>query len=130
MEKNDDEWRKKLNSEQYRIIREKGTEKPFTGKLLHSKKNGNYICGACGNKIFSSKAKFDSGTGWPSFYDAIKNSVVLKKDFLLFLPRIEVICSKCGGHLGHVFEEKKTASCPTGKRFCINSVALDFKEKK
>ena len=130
MPKSDDEWRDKLSPEKYIVLRGKSTERPFSGHLLYNKKKGVYLCGACGNKIFSSEKKFDSGTGWPSFYDAKKESVKLKKDFSLILPRVEVVCSKCGSHLGHVFDEKKTASCPTGKRFCINSVALDFNSKE
>jgi peptide-methionine (R)-S-oxide reductase len=119
-------WKKKLTPEQYRILRRKGTELPFTGKLLKNKKKGDYVCAACGNKIFSSKAKFDSGTGWPSFYDA--ENVELKPEKGLFGRKtVEVVCKKCGGHLGHVFDDGPE---PTGKRYCINSAAMEFKEKK
>ena len=127
----DESWKKKLTKEQYHILREKGTEAPGTGKLLHNKKTGVYVCGACGAKLFESKTKFDSGTGWPSFYDIMKNkNVKLQKDYSLLIPRTEVLCAKCGSHLGHVFPHGKSESCPTGKRYCINSLALDFKEKK
>lgn len=131
MPKSEEEWKKKLSPEKYHVLREKGTEAPGTGKLLHNKKTGVYVCGACGNELFDSKTKFDSGTGWPSFYDIMKNkNIKLKKDYSLIIPRTEVLCAKCGSHLGHVFEHEKSKSCPTGKRYCINSVALDFKEKK
>jgi len=123
----EEEWREKLTPEQYSILRLKGTELPGTGKLLHNKKTGMYTCAACGNELFASGAKFESGTGWPSFYDAAKSdSVELKEDNSHGMRRIEVNCKKCGGHLGHLFDDGPT---PTGKRYCINSLALDFKEK-
>ena len=128
MEKPESFWKKKLSKEQYHVLREKGTEASGSGKLLRNKSKGNYICGACGNNLFSSKEKFDSGTGWPSFYDVIeKGHVKLKKDFSLIIPRTEVICGKCGSHLGHVFNDGPKDK--TGKRYCINSLALKFKEK-
>jgi len=124
----EDKWKEKLTPEQYHILREKGTEAPGTGKLLHNKKKGVYVCAACKNQLFSSKHKFDSKTGWPSFYDiAKKGSVKLEKDTGLGVERTEVLCSKCRGHLGHVFDEQKSKECPTGKRYCINSLALNFK---
>lgn len=121
---------KKLTREQEHILKEKGTEMPGTGKFLHNKRTGMYTCAQCGNVLFSSGHKFDSGTGWPSFYD-MENSknIKLVRDISHGMIRTEVTCAKCGGHLGHVFDEQKTKSCPTGKRFCINSLALDFREK-
>lgn len=120
------DWKKVLTAEQYRILRKKGTEPPFTGKYLENKEDGTYVCAACGNPLFSSKTKFDSGSGWPSFWEAIENeNIELKSDSSFGMNRIEVLCSKCGGHLGHVFDDGPK---PTVKRFCINSASLDFKK--
>ena len=126
MSTTEEEWKKKLKSEQYHILREKGTEMPFTGKLLHNKENGNYVCAGCGAELFPSDSKFDSGTGWPSFDNANMDNVELKKDFSHGMIRTEAICKKCKGHLGHVFDDGPKT---TGKRFCINSCSLDFKRK-
>lgn len=125
----EEEWKKKLTPEQYAVMREKGTEAPFTGKLLHNKDSGLYTCAACGADLFDSKHKFNSGSGWPSFYDvATKGNVKLQEDTSHGMHRVEVVCANCGGHLGHVFNDAPDQ--PTGMRFCINSCALDFKAKK
>jgi peptide-methionine (R)-S-oxide reductase len=126
--KSDAEWRKELSKEAYDVLRGKGTETPFTGKLLHNKDKGEYACGACGQVVFDSEHKFDSGSGWPSFYNVANNkAVTLKEDNSHGMQRVEVTCSSCGSHLGHVF--KDAPQTPTGMRFCINSVALNFKPK-
>lgn len=124
-----DEWKDKLTPEQYRILRQKGTEAPGSGKLLHNHKTGDYMCAACSNVVFTSDTKFDSGSGWPSFYDVANTEAVkLQEDASHGTRRVEVMCAKCGSHLGHVFNDAPDQ--PTGLRFCINSMALDFEEKK
>ena len=126
MSKTEDEWKKKLSPEQYQVLREKGTERAFTGKLLENKEKGKYVCSGCGAELFSSDAKFDSGTGWPSFSEANEN-VGKRIDNSHGMTREEVYCKKCNGHLGHVFDDGPKES---GKRFCINSCSLDFKKKE
>ena len=119
---------KKLSAEQLRVMAGKGTESPFSSPLLHNKTRGDYACAACGAKLFSSHAKFDSGTGWPSFDEpANAENVELRPDASHGMARTEVVCNKCGGHLVHVFDDGPTNS---GKRFCINGCALDFKHSK
>jgi len=125
-----DEWKKKLTPEQYHVLREQGTEIPGSGKLLHNEKTGEYKCAACGNVVFKSDAKYESTMpgliGWPSFSAAAsEGSVELRPDTTLGMNRTEVVCSNCGSHLGHLFDD---ASSPNGQHFCINSVALDFDE--
>ena len=119
----EDEWKEKLSLEAYRVLREKGTEAPFSGKLLHADREGVYRCAACGNSLFASTAKFDSGTGWPSFDEALPGSVRLLEDSSLGMERIEAVCAQCGSHLGHLFSDGPTATC---KRYCMNSVCLDL----
>ena len=114
-----------MTPEEYKVLRQGGTEAPFSGEYVHTKDKGMYRCKACGNKIFSSETKFESGTGWPSFYDAIPGSVELREDRGLGMIRTEILCAKCGSHLGHVFDDGPK---PTGKRYCINCVSLDLKK--
>jgi peptide-methionine (R)-S-oxide reductase len=124
----DDEWKQKLTPEQYAILREKGTETPFTGELLDEKRKGMFTCSACGAALFSSDHKFESGSGWPSFYDVAQSDAVeLHDDSTLGMHRVEVTCKNCGGHLGHVFNDGPADK--TGQRYCINSVCLKFEEK-
>ena len=125
--KSEEEWKTCLSPTEFHILREKGTEIAFTGKLLYNKKKGVYACAGCGNELFSSETKFESGTGWPSFYKPIaENKIELKPDNNFMMHRTEVLCKKCGGHLGHVFDDGPE---PTGRRYCINSMSLHFKPK-
>jgi peptide-methionine (R)-S-oxide reductase len=123
------EWKQKLTPEQYRLLREKGTEAPYTGSLLYTDEHGDYLCVACGNLIFKSDTKFDAHDGWPSFYDVASNDAVkLVEDRSHGMHRVEVTCANCGSHLGHVFNDAPDQ--PTGMRFCVNSAGLDFKKRK
>lgn len=122
--KSEQEWRQELTPEQYHILREKGTERPGTGKYLNVKADGTYVCAACGQELFESDAKFDSHCGWPSFYDAKPDAVEMHEDDTFGMRRIEVTCARCGGHLGHVFPD---GPAPTGQRYCINSVSVELK---
>ena len=129
MPKTEDEWKTCLTPEQYEVLRRKGTEVAFTGKYYKNKETGMYVCGACGQELFSSDTKFDSGTGWPSFTDPVnKENVELKTDTNRGMIRTEVLCKKCGSHLGHVFPDGPKDR--GGKRYCINSVALDFRKNR
>ncbi|MBV8164759.1 MAG: peptide-methionine (R)-S-oxide reductase MsrB [Candidatus Eremiobacteraeota bacterium] len=124
----DEEWKKELSPERYRVLREGGTERAFTGNLLHNKESGTYSCGACKAELFTSDAKYDSGSGWPSFYEPIRPGVITYvDDNSAGMKRTEIRCSACGSHLGHVFEDGPQ---PTGQRYCTNSLSLSFEKSR
>ncbi len=124
--KTEEEWKKALSPEQYNVLREKGTEMPYSGKYYLHKEKGIYVCAACGAELFKSDSKFDAGCGWPSFSNVMDSSkVVYTKDKSAGMIRTEITCAKCGGHLGHVFDD---GPAPTGLRYCINSISIEFKK--
>lgn len=126
VQKTDAEWKQQLTPEQYRVLRKQGTERAFTGKYWDLKAAGTYHCAACGQPLFSSETKFDSGTGWPSFWQSLPGAVGTHEDRSWIMVRTEVVCGRCGSHLGHVFDDGPE---PTGLRYCMNSVSLDFRPK-
>ncbi|MBV8085652.1 MAG: peptide-methionine (R)-S-oxide reductase MsrB [Chloroflexi bacterium] len=128
VQKSDEEWRKELTPAQYQVLRQKGTEPPYTGKYEHTKEQGVFRCAGCGAPLFESKTKFESGSGWPSFYQPIADDAVhTETDHSHGMVRTEVECAACGGHLGHVFDDGPD---PTGLRYCINSVSIDLEKAK
>lgn len=125
MDLTNDDWKQRLSPEQYEVLRNKATERPFSGKFVNTTAQGTYVCAACGAELFSSKDKFDAGCGWPSFSDALaEGRIVEKPDLSGGMVRTEIQCARCGGHLGHLFDDGPK---PTGLRYCVNSVSLDFK---
>jgi peptide-methionine (R)-S-oxide reductase len=127
VKKTEEEWRRELTPAQYHVMREKGTERPFTGEYEKSKEKGMYVCAACGNPLFDSETKYESGSGWPSFYQPVaRESVRTEADGSMFMTRTEVLCSRCDAHLGHVFDDGPQ---PTGERYCMNSVALKLQKE-
>ena len=127
MSKSDADWQKDLTPEQFQVLRKHGTERPFTSPLNDEHREGVFACAGCGTPLYASETKFDSGTGWPSFFAPIEGAVDTSRDFKLIMPRTEVHCATCGGHLGHVFND---GPLPTGQRHCLNGVALKFEPKK
>ena len=124
IQRSDADWQKRLTSAEYRVLRKAATERPYTSPLNDEKRAGTYVCAGCSNDLYSSKTKYESGTGWPSFWKPLPGAIGTKTDYKIGYPRTEVHCADCGGHLGHVFSDGPK---PTGKRYCMNGVAMDFR---
>ena len=122
----DQEWRARLSVDAYRVLREKGTERPFSGALLEESRDGVYVCAGCKQPLFTADTKFDAGCGWPSFFASLPKTIEYQQDFSHGMQRVEILCGNCGGHLGHVFPD---GPAPTGQRYCVNSVAMEFNPK-